>query len=218
MLINTQRTSALRCPLCGRLEINHFSLFDFAGRKPLKISCSCGYNKLTVNTKNLKDFYLQIPCLICEEIHILKFNRDELWNKAIALLRCSDTGQELGYIGEHAAIMRIINKKQNDIDSIINDYGFDDYFVNPQVMMEVLNHLHKIAEDNRLFCQCGNEHIEIDVFPEKLELHCPLCQSIHIIYAETIEDLKIVKQANLIAMIEKGFTSFDSSKVHPNLK
>jgi len=218
VLVDTQRILALRCPLCGRLEFNNFSLFDFSGHTPAHIICKCGFNKLTVTTKNCREFYLQIPCLICEDIHILKFSREELWDNSLVPLHCGETGQELGYIGIKTTLEKVVSKKQDDIESIVNNQGFEDYFCNPQVMLEVLNHIHRIAADNKLFCLCGNDRIEIEVFPEKLELHCPACNSLHIIYAETIDDLKIVKQANLIAMIEKGFTSFDSSKVHPNLK
>lgn len=218
MIISTQKKLALRCPVCGKLDIKQLSLFDFSKRSPLHIVCKCGFNKLTITTKNYQDYYLQIPCLICEETHLLKFNRHELWEKPLAMLRCTETGQELGYIGTSAAVEKIISRRQHDIESIINNYGFDDYFSNPSVMFEVLNHLHQIAAENKLFCLCGNDNIEIDVFPEKLELHCPVCQSLHIVYAETMEDLHLVKQVNTIAMIEKGFTSFDSSKVHPNLK
>lgn len=218
MIIATQKKLALRCPLCGKLEISSLSLFDFSGHSPLRVTCNCGFNKLTVSTKNFKEFYLQIPCLICDEVHLLKFNRHDLWEKPLTVLRCVDTGQELGYIGSDTALEKVLSRKQHDLESIINNFGFDDYFSNPSVMFEVLNHLHKIAEDDKLFCLCGNNQIEIDVFPEKLELHCPMCQSLHIVYAETLEDLRVVKQANMIAMIEKGFTSFDSSKVHPNLQ
>jgi hypothetical protein len=215
MIISTQRTLALRCPLCGRLEFHKISLFDFSGHVPVRIKCKCGFNKSIIYTKNGKEYFLQLPCLICEEVHIIRFSRQELWEKSALLLRCTETGQELGYLGTQASIEKIVKQKRDDIDSIFNNLGFDDYFTNPQVMLEILNHLHHIAEDNNLFCMCGNNQIEIDVFPEKLELRCPFCQSLHIIYAETIEDLKIVKQAAQIALTEKGFSSFDSSKVHP---
>lgn len=218
MIISTQRSLALRCPLCGRLENHTISFFSFSGCSPVRIICKCGYNKLIINTKNFKEFYLQLSCLICEEIHIIKLTRQELWEKPVAVLRCTESGQELGYIGNETALTKIIKQKENDIESIMNNLGFDDYFTNPQVMFEVLNHIHQLAEQNQMFCLCGNNQIEIDVFPEKLELHCPFCQSLHIIYAETIEDLRIVKQADSIALTEKGFTSFDASKVHPKLK
>lgn len=218
MLIPTQRRIALRCPLCGRLEFNQVSLFDFSGRGPVRINCQCGFNKLIINTKSFKEFILQLPCLICEEVHIIKLKREDIWGEMTTILRCTVVGQELGFIGSEASLEKVIRQKQDDIESIINNLGFEDYFTNPQVMYEILTHLHQMTGQNKLFCSCGNNRIEIDVFPEKLELHCPYCQSIHIIYAETLEDLYMVKQANLIALTEKGFTSFDSSKIHPNLK
>lgn len=216
MLITTQRTLALRCPLCGRLEFDTISWFDFSGGDPVRIKCKCGFNKLTINPKNdFRDFYFQIPCLICDDVHIIRFSKAELWGKISLVLRCTTNGQELGYIGTEAAIDKLINQKRDDLESVVNNLGFDDYFTNPQVMYEILNHLHQIADANRLYCLCGNNQIEIEVFPEKLELHCPFCHSLHIIYAETLEDLRIVKEAEEIALTEKGFSSFDSSKVHP---
>jgi hypothetical protein len=215
LLVTTQRSFALRCPLCGRLEFHQLSLFAFAGFSPVKINCQCGFVKLTITTKNYKDFLLQISCLFCDTIHMLKYSFHELWETPVGMIRCPETGQELGYIGDFDVLDRIIRRKQNDIDSIFNNFGFDDYFTNPQVMFEILNHLHQIAEDDRLFCSCGNNNIVIDVFPEKLELQCPKCQSLHIIYAETLEDLRVVKRVQTIVMIEKGFTSFESDKVHP---
>lgn len=218
MLVSTQRKIALRCPLCGRLDFHQVFIFDFSGYSPVRIHCKCGFQKLVISTKDYQNFSLQLPCLICEEVHILKFKRHELLEQPLSILRCSETGQELGYIGVESSVDRIIAQKQDDMGSIINNLGFEDYFTNPQVMFEILNRLHQIADENNLFCSCGNNQIEIDVFPEKLELRCPYCQSIHIIYAETIEDLYMVKKVKLIVMTEKGFTSFDSSKVHPNLK
>jgi hypothetical protein len=215
LLVSTQRSLALRCPLCGRLEFHQFSLFAFAGFAPVTINCQCGFVKLTVTTKNYKEFLLQIPCLLCDATHLLKFNFHELWEQPVSVIRCPESGQELGYMGDPDALDKVIRRKQNDADSIINNFGFDDYFTNPQVMFEILNHLHQIAEDDRLFCACGNNNIEIDVFPEKLELQCPCCQSLHIIYAETLEDLRVVKKVQTIVMTEKGFTSFESGKAHP---
>jgi hypothetical protein len=216
LLVTTQRSFALRCPLCGRLEFQQLSLFAFTGSSSVNLNCQCGFAKLTLTTKNYKEFLLYIPCMFCNATHMLKYSFHELWETPVRMIRCPETGQELGYMGEHEALGRVIRRKQNDVDSIINDFGFDDYFTNPPVMFEILNHLHQIAAADRLFCACGNNNIEIDVFPEKLELKCPKCQSLHIIYAETLEDLWVVKKVQTIVMTEKGFTSFESDKVHPN--
>jgi len=217
-MVLDERSLALRCPLCGRLEFHRISVFDFSGHNQVKINCKCGFNKLTISTRNYKEFSFQLSCLVCEELHLIKYSRRDFLEKPTLVLRCIETGQELGYIGSEAAIEKIVRQKQDDLDSIFNNFGFDDYFANPQIMMEILNHMHQIAEENNLLCSCGNNQIEIDVFPEKLELHCPACQSLHIIYAETYEDLHLVKQANQILLTEKGFTSFDSSKTNPNFK
>ncbi|TCL61978.1 hypothetical protein EDC14_10297 [Hydrogenispora ethanolica] len=215
MLIVTDRTLALRCPLCGRLEFHPISLFDFSGHSSMRLRCKCGFEKAILYTKNSKGYFLQLPCLICEEVHIHHFTKQELWADPLLILRCTETDQEVGYLGMDGEVESMVRRKRNDPDSIFNNVGFDDYFVNPQVMFETLNCLHQLAEANKLTCRCGNDRIEIAVFPDKLELRCPVCQSQHTIPAETIDDLKLVKQAQPIVLNEKGFSGLDSSKVHP---
>ncbi len=217
MIVSTLRSLALRCPLCGKLELHQISLFELTGYSPVKVNCRCGFTKALVLTKNYKKISIQIPCLLCEEQHLFKYTCRDFVEKPILILRCIETGQELGYVGTDETINRLMKQKQNDLESIFNNFGFDDYFTNPQVMMEVLNHMHQVADESNLFCSCGNSQIDMDVFPEKLELHCPVCRSLHVIYAETYEDLRVVKQARIITLTEKGFTSLDSSKTNPSL-
>jgi hypothetical protein len=213
MLVNTERQIAFRCPICGRLELENLSLFSFSGRKTVAIHCACGYQKLLIQTRDHRHYILKVSCMICDEIHNINWNHDQLWNDAISAIPCTATGQDLGYIGEQESLEDYIVENSKNIESILNDMGFDDFFTNPGVMVQVMAHLHQVADKGHLYCQCGNHEIQIDVFPEKLELHCPQCNSLSIIYAESQEDLELIRNIRQIAMTEKGFTSFNAHRI-----
>jgi phage FluMu protein Com len=213
MLISTQRQIALRCPVCGQLEIHPLSLFNFSGSSNVVFHCSCGFVKLTMATRDHKTYSLQFTCMICDEIHILSIRHAQIWQSRLTPIACPASGQELGYIGDEEQLQALMLESSRNMESVLNDVGFDDFFTNPTIMVQVLSHLHQVAEEGHLYCQCGNKEIQVDVFPEKLELRCPRCNSLSIIYAENQEDLELVKNVRVIAMTEKGFTSFNAHKI-----
>ena len=77
-------------------------------------------------------------------------------------------------------------------------------------MYEVLNCLHDIAEPGAVYCQCGNHDVEVDIFPDRLELHCKGCDSVNIIYAETEDDLNVIRKVDTIELTRNGFNCLDS--------
>jgi hypothetical protein len=216
LLITTQRSLMARCPLCGRLGFHPLSLFHLNETEPLRISCGCGFEKLVIQTKG-REITLQAPCLLCEELHSYKYNKRQMGETALLGLKCTETGQELGFFGTISAIDRLVRSRYNDLESIINNNGFEEYFSNPPVMLGVLHHLQAVAKEEFLYCHCGNHQIAVNIFPEKLELQCPDCQSLYIIYAETREDLQAMQEVQTIAMAEKGFTSCNTGKANPDI-
>ncbi|MDD4169235.1 MAG: hypothetical protein PHD36_03085, partial [Desulfotomaculaceae bacterium] len=84
------------------------------------------------------------------------------------------------------------------------------YFHNPAIMYEVLDCMYDIANEGELYCQCGDFKIEVDIFPDRLELHCRNCDSINIVYAETEEDLSVIQQIDSIELAMHGFKCLDS--------
>lgn len=213
MLITTERQVAFRCPLCGRLELQTVSIFSFSGQKAVAFHCPCGFKKLTIQTGERHQYILKVSCMICDEIHNLNWRHAQLWQNDITAIVCPATMQDIGYIGEKERLEDHIIENSRNVESVLNDMGFDDYFANPAIMVQVLAHLHKITDVGLVYCLCGNQDIQVDVFPEKLELHCPCCNSLSIIYAESQEDLELIRSIQVIAMAEKGFTSFNAHRI-----
>ena len=213
LLLSTGRMLAFRCPLCGRFSSHALSLFSFMRGRPLRINCGCGFNKMTISSAAHKNYLVRIACLACAGTHHIRLSRKEFWSEEIHRFRCAEIGVEIGYLGPEQAVRKVVEDDRDGLESIANDLGFDDFFNHPEVMLEVLGHLHFLAENENLSCQCGNRQIEVNVFPDKLELRCVSCESLLIVYAETKEDLAVVRRTPRIVMSKRGFASIDASKL-----
>ncbi len=211
MIIETGALLAMRCPECGKLDYHHLSRFEFGRRKKVEIACKCGFIKLVVNTKDRKDYMVQVPCVVCESKHMRSISSRRFWSDEVNYLFCQETGLELGYLGPEEAVRELAEAQEESIESLAGEFeGEDRYFNNSEIMYEVLNRLHDIAEQGALYCQCGNLDVEVDIFPDRLELHCKECDSINIIYAETEDDLRVIKDVETIELTRNGFGYLDS--------
>lgn len=210
MLIDTSTVFAMRCPECGQLQLKTLSLFSFSGCRVLDVKCSCGVSLLNIKKLNNGGYRLQLPCVICEYKHQRQISNAQMWSKKLTTLYCLETGLELGHIGPRAEVQQAVTNSNYDLESLLEQFEGDDYFNNSSVMYQVINSLHDIAEKSALYCQCGNESIELDIYPDRVELQCKQCGSINIVYAETEEDLKVIQQVEYIELAQNGFKFLDS--------
>lgn len=218
MLIATNAVLAMRCPACGKMEFYGFSRFSFPKGKSVSISCSCGAIVLVAGTRNGSVYWLQVPCVVCDTKHLEEITGKRLWSGEVVCLSCQETGLELGHIGPEEKVKEVVFGYERELEALIDEFGSDEYFHNSKIMYEVLNCLHDIAEQGAIYCQCGNHKIEVDIFPDRLELHCRECDSINIIYAETEDDLKVIQQVDVIELERHGFNCIDSLASTDRLK
>lgn len=194
MVVSTVTVVTLRCPVCGRMEFHALSLFGFAGRKTQKLLCSCGAEVMTVGRKDRRQFWLQIHCIMCETQHLLWYTRKQLWSQNLMELQCTDTLVEIGYIGPREKVKSAIMKQEKSLQQMAADLGVADYFENPEIMYEVLERLRQLAESGALSCTCGSHQINVEVFPDRVELRCESCDHSCTYYAESDNDLDNVKR------------------------
>ena len=217
MLITTVTTLAIRCPECGALEFHNLSRFALSGRGKLQLSCSCGAFLLGIVSKPPRSYWLQLPCVFCETKHIREISGSRLWGKKTNTLTCPESGLELGFIGSYEEVKGLAETLDTGLETLMDELGYDEYFNNPEVMHQVMQCLQDIADNGGLYCQCGNTRIEVDVFLDRLELHCKECDSINIVYAETEEDLTVIQQVDSIELAQHGFKCLDSFSNSPKL-
>ncbi len=191
MILTTKTTVALRCPECGKLDFHPVSLFDFSGARTVKVNCSCGTHKFTVGTQN-GQFWIQFPCLLCDSLHFTYFSRRQFWEPWTKNLTCPETELDAGFFGLDEDVREVADGDLKEAERILNESGFEEYFESPDVMYQILNALHDVAETGKLACPCGHKGLRIDIFPERLELYCPECGRFWPIPARDERDLKIL--------------------------
>lgn len=197
MLIPTTTAFAVRCPHCGKTEVSTVSLFELSGVGSLQLSCSCGGHKLTVGMRKDGRFWLQIPCYLCDGQHFLYYPRAEFWDPAVKPVICAETDLQLGAFGAEGAVAETAHGTAES-DLLLEDALSDDYFSNPEVMYQVLSHVHELAEAGNLTCVCGSRQVEVDIFGDRLELTCQACGNQQAVMAARVEDLHALEASGPI--------------------
>jgi hypothetical protein len=206
MVVPTEIKIALRCPYCDKIEINSLSLFEFSGTSSIIKKCSCGEELLNIHTKNNKVYLLQYYCVMCDSLHVIPLKRHQIWsyNKEGFEISCSDTAINVGFIGKTNWIKDKIKEQPHTLAEFAKQMGFTEYFMNPEIMYEILEHIYHVAENGNLYCSCGNYDLDIEIFPEYIELFCEDCGFSEIITAKTEDDLNRVIFLSKIELTENG--------------
>lgn len=198
MVIELSTTFAMRCPGCGRLEVDEINIFQLLGKKELTIHCECGTHKATLRLKGSRYVVIEYYCIICDHEHSAVFSRKQLWTQNyLNSIFCLDTDLNLGYFGPYKLINKELERQQEELNSMANDLGFDE-FANPEIMLEILDYLDDIAANEGLYCECGSHNINIELFSDRLELSCNNCYSIRQIPAAKKADLEAIKKLDEI--------------------
>ncbi|KGG80989.1 hypothetical protein [Caloranaerobacter azorensis] len=199
MLIDCNIAIAIRCDICGEITIHNISLFDFSRSKKIILECDCGQSKAIIKTKDYKNFWIELFCFACQDIHVFKYSLRRLLKGKI-IIRCIETGIEISFIGKNYDIKQLVKENEKDFEEILSELGFYDYFQNFEIMMKIIDRIREMDSRGKIFCDCGSDSIRTDLYPDRIELKCAECGSTHLIYAETEEDLKKILECDEIQM------------------
>lgn len=213
MVIERTTVFAMRCPACGRLDVQHLNIFQLAGNRTQDIYCECGSHKASISRKGANYISIHYYCIICDHEHSIILPKSIFWSKnRLNSLVCLDTELNLGYYGSYRLIRAELKRQQEELNSMANELGFDD-FADPEIMLETLDYLHDIAATGGLFCECGSQDINIELFSDKLELSCNNCNSAMQIPASSEFDLDRLKsQGEVVIKLATGKSK--NSKTH----
>ncbi|MFZ5943959.1 MAG: hypothetical protein ACOYVD_07595 [Bacillota bacterium] len=212
MIISTYTTAALRCPICGKMDFYALSRFSINGSSKAVINCECGANLLTMGRNKGKTCWLQLECNMCEDKHSFTFNTKELWTESLLTLVCEETGVEIGFIGTRDEVRRNVQNMDKTVQEMAEELGYGEYFNNPEIMYKVLEHLHQIADRGGLYCSCGNTNLEVEVYPDRMELHCNDCGAVGIVFAESFKDWETVRHLTEVILTEGTHKYIDDKK------
>lgn len=203
MLIDTCVTIAYKCTSCGTFEFFYISLFELSNKKECKLTCRCGKSSLLIREENYGDYKIRIPCISCGDEHIFTAGRKELLCRNINIFYCPVTGMQQCYVGNDSDVRVKVDALEKELDELIDLFGYDSYFKNTRVMIDTLNRIHDIAEQGNLYCECGNEDIELILLQDKVCLQCKNCSGNKTIYAVNNEDLKDILRRKRVMLVNE---------------
>ncbi|MDP4093522.1 MAG: hypothetical protein Q8920_09190 [Bacillota bacterium] len=191
MLLNASVTIAYKCSACGAFEFfDNISLFELTYKDDYKYECKCGKSAVLIKKDATRNLIINVPCISCGNSHVFVLSRKALLHNSVNILACPENGMKLCFIGNDEEVRKKIDYFEKELDELINMFGYENYFNNTQVMFDSLNHLHDIAENGELFCECGSKDIEVSLLPDKIHLRCRRCEGSRIISAASNVDLK----------------------------
>ena len=203
MIVNATRVIAYKCPYCGTFVNGEFSLFEILPNKIVVVECTCGEASVKISRPN-KGYMFEIPCIACEGDHQERVQFKELWSNEETYILCPESGFGLCCIGSHDVVRKWVEDYDDNMEMILGQLGFDDYFVNDAVMLEAVDKIHDIAEKGNLYCKCGALDIEMELLYDRIVLFCPKCSAEKVIVAETDEDIEEFLKCEEIVLVGGG--------------
>lgn len=192
MVIDAVSTLALYCPRCGKIQMHDFSRFTFKNKVGQQLVCSCGQTQATITSISSQQCLLDIPCVVCETNHVICLDRQSFWQKALTKIYCVQENFELGFVGSKEKITETIQQYKREFEKVLQDVDaeeYGEYVENPQVMIEILNRIHDIAEKGGVYCRCGSSAVEAELAPDCIHLECAQCGGHKLISAHDEQDV-----------------------------
>lgn len=198
VIIHAGWSIALYCQRCGKIQIHDLSYF--AEKENVKtLRCSCNHPQATLMRTASNYIKLQMLCSSCNHLHETKYKMKNLFKVKLEKIYCSKDFFELGYIGRREAIESILMRTKREFERIISD---EERIEKQQLLLEIINRIHDIAEQGGIICPCGSEAIDADLSKDSLVLECLHCGSYCTISAKDEEDLEKLQETECIELTQ----------------
>jgi len=205
MLIDTRITIAYKCTSCGSFEFFNVSLFKLPGKKNGLYACRCKKSGIELKQEGENYYLVSIPCIGCGGEHTYLLTRRNILSGDLVVFSCPETGVVICSAGRDEAVRKKIDNLEEELDELMNMYGYESYFTNTQVMFDMVNRIHDIALSGKLYCECGSTDIEMIMLSECIFLRCRKCGGNKLIPASKNKDLKDILAKEQIILGEDTF-------------
>ncbi|SMD04279.1 hypothetical protein [Sporomusa malonica] len=209
MVISAVSTLALYCARCGNIELHNVSRFVINNSRR-QLVCSCGQVQGAIASAGRHQYLLDIPCVVCETNHLIFLDSKLFLQPKASRIYCAQANLELGFIGSPTAIAETIARHKQEVASIASEMAQQpdgQGIENSQILLEILNKIHDIAEQGGVYCCCGNSDVEAEVLVDAIEISCSQCDGRLVIPAKDEHDLAQVSAMGIIELVPLRRTS-----------
>lgn len=188
MIIDFNRTVAYRCASCGEITFATFSLFELSGEKGISVECSCGKSVLNIMPENKTNYTVKVKCIICDDSHQFPLSFSALVKKDCSAFMCPNVVVGLAFIGHEEAVRKNVLANEEYISEVVTACGLDHTGKNGVTMLKALDKIQDLSDSENLYCECGSNLIDVEVYEDNLILQCCLCGNKIVITADDIRN------------------------------
>jgi hypothetical protein len=106
----------------------------------------------------------------------------------------------MGFLGPAEYPHQGVSAAASGVQCILEDYNYPGFYCDTTVMGGVLARLETLDFQGLLKCACGNKRLNLQVYPDKVEIQCAHCNAVGIVHAESLDDLKWVKSLKEVCL------------------
>lgn len=203
MVANDYWAIAIYCQRCGKIHIHELSYFEPVNQKNI-LRCSCNCHQATIVRTAEHGFEIEIPCVVCDFGHKENFLPKALVKMKAEKIYCAKDHFELGYVGKKSKIEEILAFNQQRF-ALLNNESNEEQIESQQILLDVLNRLHDMAEHDEITCQCGAKGMTADIIGNSVILECCRCSGYYIVPAKTFIDFEKINQKSHIDLMQGRF-------------
>jgi predicted RNA-binding Zn-ribbon protein involved in translation (DUF1610 family) len=185
------------CPYCSTITIRDVNLFDFSGSAGTDFLCSngmCAHQNIRVSSK--KDRYaISVDCPICGETHLYNIRKMAFWNNDFFVLRCSESGFGVLFIGAQEQIKSEIADQEKLINELEEDFTVSEEL---SVIFEAVEHINELAKNESISCSCGSRNIAIEIDNDFITLFCRDCGLVRKLRTDKASLEELLKMSTIV--------------------
>ena len=208
MVARTWTSLALFCQRCGKLELHELSRFSLHHERR-QLYCHCGQWQGEIVAASHSQPLLRLPCLLCQEEHLLCFTPSQFWQVEMHRLYCPKHTLELGLIGQ-PDLLREQQLRHRQVCQGLQREEDEEEIEDPQVLLEVLNMVHDLAAQGEISCACRQLQLAAEVLDSGVLLSCRSCGAKHLVPARNERDLTKAAQLREIELYSASYAYFHS--------
>ena len=199
MVICTVATLALYCSHCGKIHTHDVSRFSLKACNRAELQCNCGHILAKIYYSRGTYFLLTLYCELCRKDHVLFIDYRQSGSAKLRKLYCRENNLELGFSGSRQLIEQTLERHRSEVNRALPDLTSSDN-ENSQVLLDILNRVHDIAENGGVVCHCKRSSIRAEVLPACIELRCQNCGAFEVVSARNEADLARLESIEIIEL------------------